>query len=118
MPRKIEIGSNKKILPVTSMNFAMTHKINEHTLFQGENFPGKEVAQLQLLLQGSYEENDQLKKQLGFLAETIRGMPRRDKEDFVMQILAMNKKINEMNNEISKLRSQNKVLLQRLGEEI
>ena len=45
-------------------------------------------------------------------------MPRRDKEDFVMQILAMNKKINEMNNEISKLRSQNKVLLQRLGEEV
>jgi septal ring factor EnvC (AmiA/AmiB activator) len=118
MPRKIEIGSNKKILPVTSMNFAMTHKINEHTLFQGENFPGKEVAQLQLLLQGSYEENDQLKKQLGFLAETIRGMPRRDKEEFVMKLLAMNKKILEMDNEISKLRSQNKVLRQRLGEEI
>lgn len=117
MPRKIEIGSNKKILPVTSMNFAMTHKINEHTLFQGENFPGKEVAQLQLLLQGSYEENDQLKKQLGFLAETIRGMPKRDKEDFVMKLLAMNKKIMEMDNEISKLRSQNKTLHLRLGEE-
>ena len=116
MPRKIEIG-NKKILPVTSMNFAMTHKINEHTLFQGENFPGKEVAQLQLLLQGSYEENDQLKKQLGFLAETIRGMPKRDKEDCVMQLLAMNKKIMQMDNEINKLRSKNKTLLGRLGEE-
>jgi hypothetical protein len=115
MPRKIEVG--KKILPVKSFNFTMAQKINEHTLFQGENFPGKEVAQLQLLLQGSYEENDQLKKQLGFLAETIRGMPRRDKEEFVMKLLAMNKKVLEMDNEISKLRSQNKVLRLRLGEE-
>jgi hypothetical protein len=45
-------------------------------------------------------------------------MPKRDKEDFVMKLLAMNKKIMEMDNEISKLRSQNKTLHLRLGEEV
>lgn len=99
-----------------NINSMFKTPINENNLFRGESFPGRDMAQMQILYSTVVEENAQIKRRLGQLVQFMsQGSSSTDKVESLVRdswrkddfILKLEKKIIRLEEEIRNLKGSN-----------